>query len=75
MYGSRMASLGSACSAPVWTSSASFSLFVRQSGALVVEAGDLAFQLAHRPVAADAFDFVEGALERVLNGDRVPRSD
>ena len=42
-------------------------LVLRQAGALEIQSGDLAFQFANGPVAADAFDFIEGALERVVD--------
>lgn len=41
---------------------------LREAGALEIQSGDLAFQFAHRPLPADAFDLVEGALERVVDG-------
>jgi len=37
-----------------------FLLVQRQTGTLVVEAGNLALELAHRPVAVDARQLVEG---------------
>jgi len=41
---------------------------VRKTGTLEVEAGNLAFQLAHRPSSLDGFNFVEGAFEWVFDG-------
>lgn len=35
--------------------------------ALVVEAGDLALELAHRPGAANALELVESAFERIVD--------
>ena len=46
-------------------------LVTRQAGTLEVERGDLPFQLAHGPVAADALGFVEGAFERVFDRQKL----
>jgi hypothetical protein len=45
-----------------------------EAAALVILAGDLALEFAHRPVAAQGFDFVEAALERVVAAPPVARN-
>ena len=44
-------------------------LVFRETGALVKQRADLALELAHGPVALEAFVFIEGAFERVANAD------
>ena len=42
-----------------------------KTGSFVIEAGDLAFQLAYRPVTAHAFYLVEDAFEVVFNRNQL----
>lgn len=44
---------------------------MRQAGTLEIQVIDLAFDLAHRPVALYALNFVEVALARVGYGEQL----
>jgi len=66
-----MASRGSAFSTPFRTHLRQLLLVLRQPGALEIQRDNLPLQLPHRPVSADAFDLVKGALERVFDADEL----
>ena len=61
-----MASFGSAVSAPGLDHGGQLLFVLGQPGTLEVEGGDLPLERPHRPVAANALDLVEGALEGIF---------